>query len=240
MNNQKAEKTHYSNNDTLSVRSVFKSIQGEGPFVGEPCVFVRLAGCNLRCPGCDTDYTSGRRTVDVYELYKEVKALAGELRLVVLTGGEPMRQDIAPLVYDLIDGGFRVQVETNGTIVAPGLPWGDAEFSVVCSPKTSEVDRTVISLAKAVKYVVRAGDLSEEDGLPLFGFGARLPCGQPPKVQKRIALPPPKMPNRYIYLQPEDAKDPTLNQANLKAAMDSCLRFGYRLSLQIHKIIGVE
>ena len=63
MNQQAPEKQQLRGDGLLAVHSIFYTIQGEGPFAGETAVFVRLAGCNLQCPLCDTDYTSDRRMV---------------------------------------------------------------------------------------------------------------------------------------------------------------------------------
>ena len=112
--------------ETLDVHSVFYTIQGEGPFTGCPAVFVRLADCNLQCPGCDTDYTSTRRRVCVLDLIWEIRNyfkdnhIEGTRRLVVITGGEPLRQKRA-LAYLIgrLQFQMTVQIETNGTIELP-------------------------------------------------------------------------------------------------------------------------
>jgi 7-carboxy-7-deazaguanine synthase len=114
---------------TLRVNETFASLQGEGSLVGVPAFFIRLDGCPLRCSWCDTPYAlagdAGRVT--------EVDALidmARPFRYVVITGGEPLAQDIAPLV-DALAPAHHVTIETSGTIFAD-LP-GVALFSV--SPK---------------------------------------------------------------------------------------------------------
>jgi 7-carboxy-7-deazaguanine synthase len=114
---------------TLRVNETFFSIQGEGIMGGAPSLFIRLDGCPLRCSWCDTPYalegTSGTATgVD------SLVALASGKSHVVITGGEPLAQDIGPLVA-AFDAGTHVTVETSGTIFAD-LP-GVALFSI--SPK---------------------------------------------------------------------------------------------------------
>jgi 7-carboxy-7-deazaguanine synthase len=100
---------------TLSVNETFVSIQGEGDLIGAPTLFIRLDGCPLRCAWCDTPYAlqgdAGALT-DVHAL----AALAKDHQRVVITGGEPLAQDIKPLVSAL--RGAHVTVETSGTIFA--------------------------------------------------------------------------------------------------------------------------
>jgi 7-carboxy-7-deazaguanine synthase len=99
----------------LRVREIFYSIQGESSFAGRPCAFVRLSGCNLRCTWCDTTYAySGGERLDLSTVEDRIRAFG--CGLVEVTGGEPLLQDETPLlVKRLLDGGYRVLVETNGT-----------------------------------------------------------------------------------------------------------------------------
>jgi 7-carboxy-7-deazaguanine synthase len=104
---------------TLKIVEVFASLQGEGERQGLPTIFVRLAGCNLRCRFCDTKraWTGGRR-VSTEAVAAEVLRLRDRLGAgwACLTGGEPLLQDVAPLARRLRAEGFRVQVETNGRL----------------------------------------------------------------------------------------------------------------------------
>jgi 7-carboxy-7-deazaguanine synthase len=105
----------------LRVHEIFRSIQGESTYAGLPCVFVRLSGCNLSCSYCDTPGArSGGEEMDVAEILDEVRSLGG--RLVEVTGGEPLLQEETPsLVRRLLDEGYHVLVETNGSVPLEGL-----------------------------------------------------------------------------------------------------------------------
>lgn len=235
MNLQPIEKRTKSADGLLSLHSIFHTIQGEGPFCGTPSVFVRLAGCNLQCPACDTDYTQGRRVASVQEILYKVQEYQSS-GLVVITGGEPFRQNITRLLNVLTDAGFYVQIETNGTLepvehpysTMPGIRTG---VYVVCSPKAGKVHPRINDVACCFKYVIAHDSIHEDDGLPLRALEHRAS----PHVAR-----PPKNWARPIYLQPMDSKDEELNRLNLQAAIDSCMRFGYILQLQIHKIIRME
>ena len=94
----------------------YKSIQGESSFAGLPCIFVRLAGCNLRCSWCDSEYTfTGGHKMSVDEVIMEVEKLA-PVKLVEITGGEPMLQEreVIPLMERLLADGYEVMIETSG------------------------------------------------------------------------------------------------------------------------------
>lgn len=100
----------------LKVNEIFYSIQGESSYAGWPCVFVRLTGCNLRCSYCDTQYAYEDGSL------MEVNQIIGQAapyscRLVEITGGEPLVQNDTPiLVQNLLDHGYEVLIETNGTL----------------------------------------------------------------------------------------------------------------------------
>ncbi|MDQ3080274.1 MAG: 7-carboxy-7-deazaguanine synthase [Pseudomonadota bacterium] len=128
---------------TYAVKEAFLTLQGEGVQAGARAVFLRFAGCNLWsgreedrrkaiCQFCDTDFVGtdgagGGKFADAFLLADHVAALWGdgrERRLVVVTGGEPMLQLDAALIDALHGHGFRVAVESNGTLPAtPGIDW---------------------------------------------------------------------------------------------------------------------
>jgi organic radical activating enzyme len=102
--------------DELDVQAVFGTIQGEGPLAGSPSVFVRLWGCNLRCHFCDTDFESSTWRPSLDELFARIKAQDVCADLIVLTGGEPLRQPIGKFIERALDSSWRVQIETAGTV----------------------------------------------------------------------------------------------------------------------------
>lgn len=236
MNSQQTEHQSLTLAGELNIREIFYSIQGEGPFAGEPAVFVRLAGCNLQCPMCDTDYTRTRASMYPHQIFEAVNTCykVGMIngftpQLVVITGGEPFRQNIGPFVHLLVKSGFKVQIETNGTLFVPGLPW--QEISIVCSPKTPKLNERIQSYITSYKYVLENIDVDEADGLPFWVMGNASGL--------RIARPPSGF-RGQVFVQPLDTKDKEKNKENLAACVRSCMRFGYRLCIQLHKIAGLE
>jgi 7-carboxy-7-deazaguanine synthase len=104
----------------MRVTEIFHSIQGESSYVGQPCVFIRLTGCPLRCTWCDTEYAFyGGQEQSREEILSQVEAYG--CRLVEVTGGEPLAQSEAvPLISDLCGRGYTVLIETSGAIdIAP-------------------------------------------------------------------------------------------------------------------------
>ncbi|MEO6120072.1 MAG: radical SAM protein [Terriglobales bacterium] len=103
---------------------IYKSIQGESTFAGLPCIFVRLAGCNLRCTWCDSEYTfSGGTKMTLDEVMAEITKLS-PVKLVEITGGEPMLQEreAVPLMERLLAERYRVLLETSGERPLANVP----------------------------------------------------------------------------------------------------------------------
>lgn len=99
----------------LAVCEIFYSLQGESTYAGRPCAFVRLSGCNLRCRYCDTTYAYNNGSLmEVEQILNSVGELGAGL--VEITGGEPLIQEQTPeLAVALLERGYRVLIETNGT-----------------------------------------------------------------------------------------------------------------------------
>src|SRR5205807_5205905 len=97
----------------MYIIEIYKSVQGESSFAGLPCIFVRLAGCNLRCTWCDSEYTfTGGHKMSLDDVMMEVEKLA-PVRLVEITGGEPMLQEreVIPLMEKLLGECYAVLIE---------------------------------------------------------------------------------------------------------------------------------
>lgn len=204
----------------LNVVEIFPTLQGEGPFVGQPAVFVRLGGCNLACDFCDTEFEKFEEIKTPILIEKIMQEAASLRDLVVITGGEPLRQNIAPLCEALLSRGLRVQIETNGTLWRP-LP---EAVNIVCSPKMTDG-----------KYHVLRPDLLERVDALKFIVSATHPeyreVGEVGQSSTPRAIP--------IYVQPMDEYDPTKNAANTAHALALAQTHGYRLSLQTHKLLGI-
>jgi 7-carboxy-7-deazaguanine synthase len=118
----------------MIICELFTSIQGESTYAGVPCTFIRLRGCNLRCSYCDTAYSyEGGTEMTVAQIIEKVRD-AG-LSLVEITGGEPLlqRDEVADLTKKLLDAGYRVLVETNGSVSIGSL---DTRAIVIMDIKT--------------------------------------------------------------------------------------------------------
>lgn len=223
----------------LRVVSIFSTIQGEGPFAGEPAIFIRLGGCNLRCYFCDTDFETNQYRHSIEDIVTTVKLLQQVTKtdLIVITGGEPLLQNIVPLMKELVPEN-RVQIETAGTVWVPGLErffrYSEGTYqmvTLVCSPKTGTVNEHVQRYCNDWKYIIMEGCIDTEDGLP--NMSTQLTG----KVQK---LARPQYAEPRIYLQPCDEHDEVNNKRNIELTVVLAKKFGYRVCLQQHKYMGVE
>jgi 7-carboxy-7-deazaguanine synthase len=109
---------------SLRLIELYRSVQGESSFAGVPCIFVRLAGCNLRCSWCDSEYTfTGGQPFTNDEIVAQIEALQ-PCKLVEFTGGEPMLQarELLPLMQRLLDAGYELMMETSGERLLTDVP----------------------------------------------------------------------------------------------------------------------
>ncbi len=192
----------------IKLSEVFESIQGEGPNAGKPCVFVRLATCNLTCSWCDTKYTWDWKRFDYdaevhvttpREVAERVRAFSPQH--LVITGGEPLLQQ--PAVTELLgelDSKTFVEVETNGTL-APCLELGKRVDHWNVSPKLAnsgepekrrlreDALRALRDTGKAwLKLVVEEGDIDEADALVAKAGWPKERVLLMPQADTRVAL----------------------------------------------------
>ena len=237
INIQKPSARIISGGDELFVHSIFVTIQGEGLFSGMRSVFIRLAGCNLQCPQCDTEYTSDQPYF-VDHLVDVVKSRG--IELVVLTGGEPFRQNVVPLIRALARNHIHTQIESNGALRPQHEKWvwelqKSGDLTIILSPKTSRIYNELAKRANAYKYVLSHNHIAG-DGLPTQVLGHPLA-----KNTYRVARPPEGY-EEPIFLQPADEGDPIINELNVQAVVKIVIEHEnfYILCLQLHKILGLE
>jgi 7-carboxy-7-deazaguanine synthase len=206
-------------NGEYFIKEIIPTFQGEGPFTGYPAIFVRLGGCNLACKFCDTEFEDFKK-ISQEKLVEEIKEKAQNKRkLIVITGGEPLRQHIGPLCAELISLGFNVQIETNGLIYQE-LP---SQVFIVCSPKAnsrgvySKTHPLLVSKIGAYKFLISKFHK---------GYDA-----VPDLSDKNISA--------QIYVQPMDEYDEQKNAINKKLTLEIAEKKGYNLCLQTHKIWGI-
>jgi organic radical activating enzyme len=203
----------------LQIQEIFPTVQGEGPRTGEAAVFVRLGGCNLACTFCDTEFEDFTEMAldDILDVVEDLSE--DGRRLIVITGGEPFRQNIAPLCEALLAEGYQPQIETNGTL------WRELPeaVEVICSPKVTngkyhQIREDLLLNINALKFVVNVKD-DVYSTIPNVGQAGH---------------------NIPVWLQPMDEYDADKNQDNLEYTLALAERHGYKVSLQTHKIFGID
>jgi 7-carboxy-7-deazaguanine synthase len=146
----------------MHIVEIYKSVQGESTFTGLPCIFVRLAGCNLRCTWCDSEYTfSGGKKMSQQEVEAAVAELA-PVKLVEITGGEPMLQEreVVPLMEGLVSRGYTVLLETSGERPLGNVPRSVRKIVDVKCPSSGEgasfnlSNLEALSSSDEVKFVI--------------------------------------------------------------------------------------
>lgn len=203
----------------LPVDEIFVSIQTEGPFTGMPACFVRLYGCNLKCSFCDTQQEKYEK-LRVKDIISRIEKMSSAL-LIVITGGEPFIHNINLLCDQLLERGFLVQIETNGTILSPDFDLNRENLKIVVSPKTKKIDLAIAEVAMAFKYVINNNNIDHQTGLP-----------------KKVFVP--KEHNGKIMLSPMFTDDQEETKENILLAVSLCKLFGYHLTLQYHKLINIR
>ena len=196
----------------MRVNEIFYSIQGEGAHTGEAAIFVRLAGCNLRCEFCDTKH-EGYKVLTEDEIVREIAKYPYQCKLVVITGGEPTLQLTESLIAKIQEIGKAVAVETNGTRAIPkGVDW------VTVSPKApfeGEKGNPIITTAQEVKVVFDGINMPDD---PTFGITAA-----------------------HYFIQPCDTGNEAWNREIINKCVQFIkLNPTWKLSLQTQKILRVR
>lgn len=218
------------------INELFETIQGEGVFTGVPAIFIRMQGCPVGCPWCDTQHTWDKNESDridleqvivktdatphyadvsAEDLLARIKALKYTAKHVVITGGEPCMYDLRPLAAVLEAAGYRLQIETSGT------------FTVLTSPQT---------------WVTVSPKLDMPGGYPVLAE-AMLRANEikyPVAMEKHIEaldqllLDCPVQPGTVICLQPISQRPRAT-----ELAMKVCRQRNWRLSVQLHKYLSI-
>jgi len=191
------------------------TLQGEGAHAGRPCVFLRFAACNLDCPGCDTDFSpEGATRHSAAEIVARLVELdQHRARMVVVTGGEPTLQYDQPLADALHAAGFRVHMESNGT----RAPQGTVDWLTV-SPKPQHHPAGLALASDIVPSELKVVIDDVTDASTLARYEAQYPC-------------------EYYFAQPW--MDDHYREHLAKAIALVQERPRWRLSVQMHKVIGV-
>lgn len=205
----------------LEVCEIFYSLQGESTYSGMPCIFIRLSGCNLRCRYCDTIYSHRKgKELSLSEIEEQI--VAYPTRLVELTGGEPLCQPGSILLMQrLIDKGYNVLIETNGSLRIKDIPKQVIRIVDVKCPSSGMGESF---LPENLKYLKKSDELK-------FVIGDRgdyLFATEFLRVNKiKVGT---------VHFSPVS---PDLSPKDLAEwILEDGLKV--KLSLQLHKILGVE
>jgi len=229
---------------TYKINELFETIQGEGSFTGQPSIFIRLQGCPVACSWCDTKHTweinldqeitpqallAKNQEADTWSAFTVANILSllevntdteegkrkYQAKHIVITGGEPCMYNLIPLCEGLEAQGYTCQVETSGTF--------EVNVSEKCwvtvSPKINmkggyDILEQAMLRANEIKHPVA----TEQHVDDLTALLARFP-----------------IPNTPIYLQPISQKSRAT-----KLAIKTCIENNWRLSVQVHKYLGIE
>ncbi|MDW7549836.1 7-carboxy-7-deazaguanine synthase QueE [Pseudoalteromonas peptidolytica] len=218
------------------VNEIFETIQGEASFTGTPSIFLRLQGCPVGCSWCDTKQTWETNDTFIVSLSETVEKKADselwanasaddilatfesrgyQAKHVVITGGEPCMFDLRPLCTLLHDKGYSTQIETSGTfeILAPKDTW------VTVSPK--------INMRGGYKVLPSAMARADEIKHPV---AMQKHIEELERLFKDTNIEP-----KLVYLQPISQKAKAT-----KLAIDNCKAKNWRLSVQVHKYLGIN
>ena len=144
----------------IKINEIYLSVQGESTHTGLPCIFIRLTGCNLRCSWCDTAYAFHEgKNMSIDEILQKVENFG--IHLVEITGGEPLMQDnVYTLMRKLIKKGYKVMLETGGSISLERVPKDVIKIMDLKCPGSGEQEKNNLDNLKLllphdeVKFVI--------------------------------------------------------------------------------------
>lgn len=176
------------NRKIYKINEIFYSLQGEGFYTGTPAIFIRFAGCNLNCSFCDTTHKEINLKLTKEDICEYIKTLTINCKIIVFTGGEPMLQIESDLLDYLYEEGYRLNIETNGTIKIPE----NFRFNfITVSPKDVEnLNCWRQKTGSELKVVYQGQNLEKYyDGIWNFSHYYLQPCfinGEPSNLEKVI------------------------------------------------------
>ena len=146
--------------EMIKINEIYLSVQGESTHTGLPCIFIRLTGCNLRCSWCDTAYAFHEgKNMSIDEILQKVENFG--IHLVEITGGEPLMQDnVYTLMRRLIEKGYKVMLETGGSISLERVPKDVIKIMDLKCPGSGEQEKNNLDNLKLlaphdeVKFVI--------------------------------------------------------------------------------------
>lgn len=227
-------------NTIYHINEIFYSLQGEGFHTGRPAVFVRFAGCNLRCPFCDTDFSHSEPMTAEQIARRVFDYSTHPHTLIVLTGGEPSLQVDNELVDALHAHQQTVTIETNGTRPVPdNIDW------VTVSPKAVPADESKVVLTHEPKVVLTQADeakvvLSHESKVVLTQAD-EVKVVFTESTEKLLPLWRTTIRASHYYLQPCAQPGTEPIQTNTEAVVAYILSHpDWKLSLQTHKYLHIR
>ena len=209
----------------LFINEIFYSIQGEGSFIGWPCIFIRLMGCNLRCSWCDTTYSfyEGKKQ-SFYEILEQIKTY--NCKLIEVTGGEPLIQkETLSFLNFLKSHDYKVLLETSGSISIEHVP---DEVHIVMDLKAPGSGESKKNLFTNINYLKASDDLkivisNKKD----FYWAEKIYFDY--QIQNRLKKP-------AIIQSVFDESKPLYTLSVLASLLKESKAF-FRMGVQLHKLI---
>jgi len=212
----------------LKVNEMFTSIQGEGPSTGVPSHFIRLQGCNLKCAFCDSKYSLGTehdnyKVMDILDFNKEfvkMEKVHPLVKNVVITGGEPLLQDINPLLTLLINYGYTIEIETNGTISPSKLYIEKDNIQFNVSPKSGHMKKNILSEFNSLPHAIFKFVIEEKTST----YGLH-------KLALELSIN-----KKKVWIMPEGETKAKQN-LRMKKVIEDCIHFGFNFSARLHVLV---